>query len=282
MTPDDPRDRRDARSGQLPTEEWLGQLAESEGVSREEVLEQLVSSYWTLKEMHGLIEGREEGDEEWPIDVEALYSEAFAEELEDVNERLDRLEEGDEDVALRGEVEMLAERIDGVEGALAGRIEDVEGSLGGRIDDVEGRVDEEFGNLERILDYILNTTDDLEEDLGALEREQEADRRRRAQQERLTDLKHLASRLGVRKAKCDYCDATVDIALLPTPECPQCDRQFTDIDPDRGWFGLGSSTLTVSGEPYIDDGSDRDDGRGRTDGGEDRPGSDGFVWGEDG
>ena len=272
MTPGDPADRRDSRSGPEPTEEWLEQLAQSEGVTREDILKQLVSSYWTLKEMHGLIEqGEEGGVEEWPLDVESLYSDSFAEELEDVTERLERLENGDggeDTVALRAEVEMLAERIDGVEG-----------SLRDRLIDVEERVDEEFGNLERILDYLIDTTDDVERDLKMLSKEQEADRRRRAEQERLTELKHLASRLGVRKAKCEYCGANVDIALLPTPECPQCDRQFTDLDPDKGWFGLGSSTLKVTDKPYID-GAGRDDEQGHADGGQD--GSNevdaGFVW----
>jgi len=271
---DDPSDRRE--SHQSPeTDGWIDRIAESEGLSREEVVEQLVSSYWTLKEMHGLMGLSEEGVEsaDLPLDLDRIYSESVADDVEEIVDRLDRLEDaveagGTADVDEVGaRVEMLAQRIAAVEESLAERV-------GG----LEGRFDEEFDNLETILDYLIETTDDLGERVQSADEAQEAARADREEQRRLVELKRLASRLGVRSAKCEYCDATVEIALLPTPHCPQCDRQFTDIQPATGWFGFGTDRLTVSDQPYLNgtdagESADADDA-GSGDG-------DPFEWGDD-
>lgn len=278
---DDPADTRENQS-ETESEEWLAKIAESEGLSRDEVVEQLVSSYWTLKEMHGMMEqtkeGRDAGRDVTPLDIEAVYAETLSESLDEIRERLERVEEElpDEDGnPLPGELEMLSQRIAAVEE-----------TLGDRHSELESRVDEEFGNLATILDYLIETTDSLTDGLESLSREQEADRRRRVEEERLTELKRLASRLGVRSATCGYCSATVDIAVLPTPECPQCDRRFTDIEPGRRWFGLGSNTLKVTEEPYLEGSSRRAEDRERQDSGSgaitsEASDGDTFVWGED-
>lgn len=262
---DDPADHADHADDRAPrldsghSEAWIERIAESEGISRDEVVDRLVSSYWTLKEIHGLVETSEESDEadggEWPLDVGLAYSESLSAELTDLRDRVDGLEgalPGDDAVGsaseLTAQVKMLAQRVAAVEE-----------SLRDRQDGLDSRLDRELDNLETILEYLIETTDDLAAEVEALADEQRADRRRRAAEDRLADLKHLASRLDVRSAKCAYCDTRVEIALLPTPECPQCDRSFTDIEPATGWFGFGSNVLTVTEEPYLkDDSADRE------------------------
>lgn len=294
---DDPADDRVGRFGSGHSEAWIERLAESEGVSREEVVERLVSSYWTLKEIHGLMETTEEGTEpaegEWPLEAGTTVPETLSEELDEIRERVEGLEEArvdDEEAPstreLTAQVKMLAQRVAAVEESLVDR-QDALGS----------RLDRELANLETILDYLIETTDGLEEHLDAFADERRADRRRRAEADRLADLKRLASRLGVRTANCEHCNTKVEIALLPTPECPQCDRPFTDVEPATGWFGFGSNVLAVTEEPYLDaSAEERPDGRaekrgdGRVDeggpsadaGGDDPDdgAGDRFVWGD--
>lgn len=257
---DDPLDDPAGRLGSGHSEAWIDRIAESEGVSREEVVERLVSSYWTLREIHGLMETTEEGadppEAEWPLDAGSTYPETLSDDLTDVRERVERLEDAlpDEDATrsadeLSAQVKMLAQRVSAVEESLVGRQ-----------DALDSRLDGELDNLETILEYLIERTDDLAADVDALADEQRADRRRRAEEDRLADLKRLASRLDVRTADCAYCGTSVDIALLPTPECPQCDRAFTDVEPATGWFGFGSNVLSVTEEPYLDDAA-ADEGR---------------------
>ena len=56
---DDPLDNHDS-SQTTSFEEWIEQHAEAQGVSRQELFEQLVSSYWTVNEMAELIDERED------------------------------------------------------------------------------------------------------------------------------------------------------------------------------------------------------------------------------
>jgi peptidoglycan hydrolase CwlO-like protein len=54
MSDDSPDGRDDPRTTSF--EEWLDQHAESQGISRQELCEQLISSYWTLNEMVQLLD----------------------------------------------------------------------------------------------------------------------------------------------------------------------------------------------------------------------------------
>lgn len=52
----DPSDRRDRSPTTASFEEWLDRQAESQGISRQELFERLVSSYWTLNELVQLLD----------------------------------------------------------------------------------------------------------------------------------------------------------------------------------------------------------------------------------
>ena len=278
---DDPADERPAGLGSSPSEEWIEKIAESEGVSRDEVVERLIASYWTLKEMHGLLQQTEGGadpaGDELPLDVGPSRPDSLSQELSELRQRVGRLEVDAQEADAEDAVDELRSGLDG----LSERLSAVEESLAGRRDALGSRLDREFANLEVILEYLVETTDELDEDVVGLAEELQVGRERRAERDRLVELKRQAARLGVRTAKCAYCNTSVDVALLPTPACPRCDREFVDVEPNSGWRWFGSNVLEVatapldgSSEARTDRGAERDDPE------EDVDRADRFVWGE--
>ena len=315
---EDPLGRDDASVDSSEFLDWLDQMAEAEGVSREELIESLVSSYWTLDEMLSLME-QADPDADLPdagptghrhgprwkrlADVE----QDLAGRIDDLDDRLASLRsdlEGGRDAALADDhhqelearLDELASRLDAMDAEsaddlgrasavaeIADEVETLEASLSSRQDALEARIETEFGHLRTILEHLISTTDDLEDRTARLESTTDEEVREfLASVDRLADLKRTAAQLGVRTATCGYCEKKIDVALLPAPECPQCERRFVDIEPKRGWFG--SATLVVADEarsgrsvpspPTIDD-DDTDVGSpsDRTD-----DGTDGFDW----
>lgn len=274
MTDDSPGGRD--RETDSP-EEWVDSIATAEGIPPEKVIQRLVSSYWTLTEIHDVLSGIDEDIGLNAIDAdiegdavdaegEAVSTDAdapTADDVEELRERIDRLgERRDEDRETRADIETdLAQ--------LTQRVDAVSEQLSDRQSTLESRFDEELENLETILEYLIDTTDGLESTVDGLERttgdlkrtadgfedglesiseELETVRSRQAERERLTDLRRTASQLGVRSAACEHCGTSVDIGVLPSADCPDCDRQFVDVERGRGWFGFGSDTLVTAGE----------------------------------
>lgn len=265
---DDPGDQDNKRFDSASSEEWVDKIAESEGLSREDVLERLISSYWTLKEMFRLMEQTEEDLEgrAGPDDVDMSAagrpsSPDFESFKEEVTDQLDSLRT-DLD-ALESEVQEpdeATQRLGGQLESLEERLADLETELSGRQDSLSSRVDDEFENLEVILDYLIETTDDIDSRTAELSEAQRGLNRRWDERDRLAEFKQRANRLGVRKASCGYCETSVDIAMLERPLCPQCDRYIVDVEPSKGWFGLGSNRLEVSDDPPETDDADPDSG----------------------
>lgn len=279
---DDPLGRDDPSLDASDFLDWLDEMADAEGKSREELIQTLVSSYWTLDEMLNLME-QADADADLPTsgpetsdgpaspgrrrlaDVER----DLAERIEDLDGRLDRLRselDALPDEAADAErdalVESLADRVAEIEAeaeegpahadaaeveAIADRVATLETTFTARHEQLEERIDTEFGHLHTILEHLIETTNDLEDRTTRSEAEAEI-RDFLAAADRLATLKRTAAQLGAAKATCGYCDTNVRIALLPTPECPQCEREFVDIEPKQGWFG--SATLVVSDQAY--------------------------------
>lgn len=263
---DDPGDQDNKRFDSASSEEWVDKIAESEGLSREDVLERLISSYWTLKEMFRLMEQTEEGLEgrAGPDDVDMSAagrpsSPDFESFKEEVTDQLDSLR-GDLE-ALEAEVQAPDKETERLSAELKGvddRVSDIHAGLSERQNTLESRIDDEFENLEVILDYLIETTDDIDTRTAELSEAQRGLNRRLDERDRLAEFKQRANRKGVRKANCGYCEASVDIAMLERPVCPQCDRFIVDVEPTRGWFGLGSNRLEVSDDPPETDEADLD------------------------
>lgn len=248
-------------SDPIQFEEWLELTAESRGVTEEEVLEQLISSYWTLNEMSEMIQGSEEAeepDEPFSHPVSESFTPVTRSEFEEF------------------EAEIL-ERIDDIGARTAALEAEVEAPGDVSAADLEQRLDEEFDTIRTILRHLIDATEDNEDGLAALEaRIEEGVSEFREQYSRLAHLKQQAMSLDIASADCDYCGTTVDLSMLLTPQCPNCGRTFTGVEPRRRvlGIGLGSDTLTVEPPSARRRGGSPDD--------EDKsPKTGGFVWGPD-
>lgn len=218
-----------ARSESFVFGEWIDRIAESNGLTRDEILEQLVSSYWLLNEMSEMIEQSGESGDVFSQELGASVAWPNQAEFDSLEEDLtDRLEE-------------LDDRIDALEA-------DVE--AGPTTEALKERMDLEFDHLRSILEYMLESIDEARADIDSIDHR--FDREMIVlyeQRKRLTQLKQLATRLGVSTAECGYCRLPVDLSMLTLPECPQCERGFTNIEPRRTFFGFGfgSNVLKTDG-----------------------------------
>ncbi|QSG01515.1 hypothetical protein [Natranaeroarchaeum sulfidigenes] len=163
--------------------------------------------------------------------------------IEDVRKRVIQLKRETDAKAPRDhDHEELRERLDGVEG----RVADAEGqaeSAAKRAADAESSLAAGFENYEEILTYLTEETDLLADRVDLLARavidlrsEVETVAAERARREAVDELKRAANQQGVRTAECDACSASVDIALLAKPRCPQCTERFVDVSAGGRFF----------------------------------------------
>jgi hypothetical protein len=147
---------------------------------------------------------------------------------------------------------------------LADRVDDATrtaGDAAAQADALADRLDRGFENYEEILEYLTDTTDDLERRVDSVA-EAVADLRSEfghvsaAETDRraVDDLRTAANRHGDRTAACGDCDSTVDIGLLSRPRCPHCEATYVDFEPSTGFFG--SATLVTGDRPALTDGED--------------------------
>lgn len=118
------------------------------------------------------------------------------------------------------------------------------------------RFDDGFDNYESVLENLSETSRRLEARLDTLARvlrktRDTVDRVAGEQSERtqMESLAEAANRAGVRTARCEACSASLDIALLTRPACPDCGTTFADVEPAQGFFG--SATLTTGSPPAL-------------------------------
>ena len=122
------------------------------------------------------------------------------------------------------------------------------------LDDLEAWIQNEFDNIEDVLEHLLSKTDNLEYRIGSAvdsQREQlEPLQEAHAEQEDLTALKAEAIRKDVDTAACADCGESVDLGVLPTPYCPNCEQKLTGVEAGQGWNPFDKPTLrTASTRP---------------------------------
>lgn len=248
--------------------EWLERMAESRGSSEDEILEQLISSYWKVQELSEILQGLEQYDEsdetasrfdnKSVVHVAGTEFEKFRAE---VNDRI-----GD-----------LGTRMNALESEVQSSDDDDAAEL-------KRRIDNEFATIRKILNHLIDATEANRADLAALEDEiVEGDSEFQVEIQRLAHLRQQAMSLGIDSGDCGYCGTVVDLSLLVSPRCPNCGRYFTDIEPRKTVFGIGIRRSTLRTAPYSapsplnPEGSIAVQGRNVDDGQK----IDGFVWGED-
>jgi predicted transcriptional regulator len=255
-------------------EEWLTDQATEMNRSREDVVRELVAAYrsMTSGDDAGDVLTAEDVDEFVDADALEAYVErsafeealeayversAFEEALDDHREEFEALlddvrkrvvqvkREADAKAPADHDHEALEERVDALAADVTSTSEAVEA--------VEDDLEAGFENFEDVLEYLTETTDDLEGKTGKLARvlvdvRSEVERLR-VQESRRAEAEALqlaANREGVRTAKCGECGSPVDVSLLSAPECPHCASTFGDVEKRSGLF---SSNRLVTGDP---------------------------------
>ena len=117
-------------------------------------------------------------------------------------------------------------------------------------DELEAWIEDEFDNIEDVLQHLLSTTDNLEYRIGSAvdsQREQiEPLQQAHTQREQLTTIKDEAIRKGVTTAECEACEETIDLGVLPSPNCPNCEQRFTGVEGAAKWNPFSTATLRTT------------------------------------
>jgi predicted nucleic acid-binding Zn-ribbon protein len=195
----------------------------------------------------------------------ATHGEAVeAERFENLQEFAEGLEDGQNSIkeSLRDLGEGLAQ------------LEDSQLEIGQEVNELrseqvalEEQIDEEFDGVERVLQHLIDKTENLEYRVGAIAETHEEDlepvSEHLERKERLRELQAEAQRKDISTAVCDHCDGEIDISLLSDPNCPSCDRENSGLkraglNPFRNHvFETGDTRRSLDGEnPDTDLGSD--------------------------
>ena len=247
-----------------PLQEWLDQMAAQLGVSRAELLRQLLVSYRSVTEdesLEGILNGTASGDGPAPEELDTRLDEVEGQvqhKIDDVRERIVQIKrETDEKAQADHDHAELRKQAENAAGNLAQLRAEV-GSIQESLAEVREDVDAGFENYEEVLSYLTDATDDIEEKLTVLAgavvdlRTRTATvAARESARHAADDLMRRANALGIQTARCEECSLRVDLALLSRPECPHCASTFSDVE-EGGWFR--PATLVVGDVPALEGG----------------------------
>jgi predicted Zn-ribbon and HTH transcriptional regulator len=236
---------------------WLQRRADEHGVDVERFVRELLAAH------HAADESDDPADEWFAPPAEAVdqddldaVRDDFRKLLEDVRSRVVQVKrETDEKAPVDHDHETIRQDLEGLEADL----EDLDDAIDchdDRILSLEVDVEEGFENFEDVLEYLLETTDDLAERTDRLARAT-IDARERLQslagsveKRDATDrLKRDAALDGIASADCEDCGRSVRAGQLTAPECPFCASNFVDVEPKQGL--LGSATFVTGDRPAL-------------------------------
>lgn len=242
-----------------PSAEWIREQANAKDLPPAEYLERVVGA---LRD----IDGREPTEElATNRDIEALESRlegldgAVDEKIEDVRDRIVQVKRETDEKAPQGHTHQeLRDDLAAVETTVE-TVEKAIETIGETVESVEARLDQGFENYEEILEYLVDTTDDLSDKtsslasaLIALKGSHRTVRAREQRRLRTEELKDTANRAGVTEATCDSCGKNVSIGLLTEPACPFCGSSISGVTAKQGFFG--SATLETGSPPALEEG----------------------------
>lgn len=271
MASDDQGDAPVSTTVEEPLQEWLDEEAERRGVSRAELLRQLLASYRTVAEeepLDGLLDGDGAANGSVPEELDARLDDLddgladleaeIGRKIDDVRERVVQVKrEADAKAPADHDHPDLREQAEQAAGNLAQLRAEV-GSIQESLAEVREDLDSGFENYEEVLSYLTDVTDEAEEKLTVLAgavvdlRTRTATvAARESARQAADDLRRRANAVGVRTAKCEECSLRVDLALLARPECPHCASTFSDVE-EGGWFR--PATLVVGDVPALEGG----------------------------
>lgn len=293
-------------------EEWVTETAQQKGVSRQQLLDEILSSYWVLEELSGVVtddsvtsdarstdgqrpadhsQGTPHRSEAHPTPQTNEFSELKSElqglrgaieelstetsgvdeeptdtnvstlegQLTDLSEAVvDRQTETDRTVSeLSEQLETVTNRLVEIEtqlnnGISVSALREAVGENSSAHADLEGRIESEFDSIEKVLQHLLDTTDNIEYRLGAVSDSRQAAlkplQERNAMRDELVELKQEALRHEIKTCVCDGCGQSIDLGLLERPTCPSCKKRFTGIS-TGGWLPFSKATLQTTDQP---------------------------------
>ncbi|WP_435154898.1 hypothetical protein [Haladaptatus sp. DFWS20] len=220
---------------------WLDETADELGLSRQQLLSELLTAHRTIDE-DGAVEG----------EIDVLRDE-FMSKLTDVRERVVQVKrETDGKAAVNHDHPELRAQLDEMQQAT-----DALDALSERVAANHEHMDGGFENYESVLDYLTETTDELEARLDVLARALVSVRdqtrtlaTRNATRAATAKLARTTNQHGIKSEKCGDCETSVTISLLTEPSCPHCTATFEDIEPKQGFFG--SNWLVVGRPPALE------------------------------
>lgn len=242
-------------------DDWLVEIADRHDETREEACKRLLTATHTVAT----------GDTDTAIDPDTIADletqladtrEEFRELLEDVRSRVIQVKRETDAKAPADHGHDAYATVDDLDSSIEPVSTDLE-AVTSDIDEVEARLEAGFDDYEEILEHLMDRTDRIEKRTTAVAnvvadlREHQQSIAEHEHRRKLTDqLKLAANRLGARKASCEACKTSVDIALLTEPECPSCGKPVTDIEKRSSIFR--SHTLVVDDPPALEEATDID------------------------
>jgi len=232
---------------------WLQQAADEHGVDVERFVSELLAAHHayagddeSLDAMNDVVD-RDELD---------AVRDDFQELLEDVRSRVIQVKrETDSKAPAEHGHEAIESDVDELQAALDELAEDLEDQQAA-LESLETTVDDGFENFEAVLEYLLETTDDLADRTDRLARATIGSRERLQELAGTIEERTAADRLkrdaaleGIGSADCADCGQSVRAALLTAPECPFCAAGFVDLEPKQGLFG--SATFQTGSRPAL-------------------------------
>ncbi|WP_058828686.1 hypothetical protein [Haloferax sp. Q22] len=269
----DPVDNDPADETPSSFEAWLDQRMSETGKSRDQLCQELLASHWQLNEITELL-GRDspasdersseakratrsrDDTENKPVSDDELAEvleliEGLEAEVETEAQRRAHLEQSVQ--ALTTRLDVVDAELDEVEAALdevedlPAELSEVESTLRERHRTLDTRFDDEFENLQTILEHLVETDDRIETKLTEFETQYGAEIREiRAEREQLRRVKQAAKEVDTHEGDCEHCGETIDLALLTSPECPNCQRPLHGVEKETKWLVLTDYTVTVA------------------------------------
>lgn len=230
---------------------WLDERAAEADIPREDLIDAAVAAYHAADGDGTAPRRIEERVETVESTVETLRGDVD-EKIDDVRDRVlqvrDLAKGHTNDPEAIDDLDTRLEELRDRQTELAADLETVSADI--------DRIDEGFQNYETVLENLTETTRRLEARIDTLARVMRTTRdsveRVAGEQSERTQIESLAeaaNRAGVRTARCQSCSASLDIALLTRPACPECGTTFADVEPATGFFG--SATLTTGSPPAL-------------------------------
>lgn len=241
-------------SVRLPSDlaDWLDRAADRRQIDRDALVTELIAA-------HAAIDDENEFDtpaseQQVQQDIDDVRTE-FMELIEDVRQRVIQVKRETDGKAPADHSHDDLDQID----SLATTIDQLNETVSGLetdLDEIRSDLDSGFDNYEDILEYLVDTVDDLEQKTTTLARATVQARQRlhditAAHQRRaaVDELKLAAGQYGIESAACAECGTSVKISLLTAPECPHCAETFSELSPKSGLFG--KPTLETGDPPAL-------------------------------